>query len=273
MQIGTLGTLGLVTLEYPPSLRLWVNEAMRSWRSFCALPAEEKEKFSHGDRLRDIGYKLRKDDGPRADSKEFFHSSLNTFGTLLETALQSKDVRVAEFVNAVSALLHHSDPLIREFAAAVEQKWNLHGFEAEVMQSQRNWTFRYLHYLPGSNTTLAHAHTDRGGFTLHLHESHPGGEYLGFDSKWRPFPLNENETVIFPSMGLQYRSKGALKALCHRVRAIPETAKEGRYSMVAFIDFAMDRRFNDARFRLQDFEPGFNYSMPTAEFESLFVPR
>jgi isopenicillin N synthase-like dioxygenase len=124
--------------------------------------------------------------------------------------------------------------------------------------------------MPGE--TFAHAHADRGGFTLHLYESAGGGEYLGFDKVWRPWPIGGEETIIFPSMVLQHRSKGRLKALCHRVVATEETSQHGRFSMVVFIDFHHSHRYSDAVKRLQDFEPGFNYDLSFSEFDKLFAP-
>jgi isopenicillin N synthase-like dioxygenase len=152
--------------------------------------------------------------------------------------------------------------------------WNLENFSRDVMDNKQNWKFRYLHYFPSeSGAPIAHPHADRGGFTLHLHESHPGAQYLDFRGKWRPLPVSKNETIIFPSIMLQQRSKSRLKALCHQVLATPEAAREGRYSMVAFVDFLSDVRFNDREYRMQDLDPGFNYALSENEFSKYFVPR
>lgn len=279
MQLEALDTLGYVEVSYPPMLRMRVREAMEPWRDFCALPLEEKQHLalSLGDRLKDVGYVLRQDKGrPNADNKEFFHVKRTTVGAMRERAVAFPNKRTVAFVDATDALLSAAIPLVQTFAEEVEARYHLLGFESEVMASQgNNWTFRYLHYPPASQSgeELAHAHTDRGGFTLHMYESHPGAEYYGFDRAWHPLIVNDDRTVIFPSMGLQYRSGGALKALCHQVVATPETAQDGRYSMVAFIDFNIGYRYDDSKKRLQEFPPGFNYDMPTGEFEELFVAR
>ena len=243
-------------------------EAMDSWKGFCDLSQEDKDRLSGGDRLHDFGYMRRNDQGPRCDQKEVFHVVGTLIDDLRAKAEGISDKRAASFIHAIDMLLQESSSLIQTFARLVEGRYGLDGFEEEVARSQDNWTFRYLHYIGGE--ILAHPHTDRGGFTLHLHESDEGGEYLGLDKQWHPWPVSETETIIFPSMGLQYRSEGKLKALCHQVQSTPKTAQSGRYAMVAFIDFKQSRRYNDAAKRLQDFSPGFNYDMPFGEFETLF---
>lgn len=271
MKIDTLDTDGFVTLEYPQLLRNRVRDAMESWKNFCKISPEDKQRLSGGDRLRDFGYMRRNDQSAHADQKELFHVSRNRVDELGAKASGFLDNRASEFIHMIDLLLQESVPLIQTFAQEVEDRYQLSGFEKEVMNAQDNWTYRYLHYFGGG--ALAHAHVDRGGFTLHLDESDGGGEYYDFDRQWHPWPVSEKQTIIFPSMGLQYRSGGKLKALWHRVQPTLRTTLDGRYSMVAFIDFKQSHRYNDAVKRLQDFDPGFNYHMPLQEFNVLFVPR
>lgn len=271
MDVSTLKTDGFVSLTYPPQLRAPVHNAMQSWRTFCDLPQESKDILADGNRIHDFGYMRRNDTGDRSDNKELFHLVGRDLPLLYEKSEYIKDVRAIHFIRAIDSLLHATGPLIREFACKVEQQYNLHGFEQQVMKSQDNWTFRYLHYFGGD--ILAHAHADRGGFTFHLQESAGGGEYLDFGHVWRPWLVNEDQTIIFPGLGLQYRSEGVLKALYHRVQATPETTCKGRYSMVLFIDFKQDHRFNKEVYRVQDLPEGFNYDMPFSEFAEFFVPR
>lgn len=270
MDISTLQRDGFVSVAYPASLRPVVARAMASWQEFCSLPDEKKRLLSGGDRLRDLGYMRRQDAGERADNKELFHAKLSTLGILSERVKLVEDWRALRFMYATSELLVAALPLIREFAVGVQERFGLSGFAQEVEQSQQHWTFRYLHYLGGE--MLAYPHADRGGFTFHMYEDAPGGEYLTFGNIWKGWPVDHDRTIIFPSMGLQYRSQGKLKALWHQVVPTPQTRVSGRYSMVAFIDFAMGHRYNDALKRLQDFDPGFNYTMSQSEFEGLFIP-
>jgi len=270
VDISTLKTDGFVRVTYPDALRTSVHSAMDSWKNFCALPSEEKLALSKNDRLRDFGYMLRKDSGPRADHKELFHVSKKDIEELKIRTAKIKDNRASAFIFAIDHLIDASVPLVREFARAISAQYSLPDFETRVIQSKDRWTYRYLHYFGGD--ILAHAHTDRGDFTLHLNESHPGGECLNYEGTWTPWPVSNEETVIFPGMGLQYLSESRLKALCHRVQPLPETKNTGRYSMVAFIDIDLPFRYNDKAKRLQDFKPGFNYTIPHEEFKRLFVP-
>lgn len=269
MQVHSLETTGFVSVEYPRPLRAAMQEALASWQKFCTLPVEQKRLLSGGDRIKDFGYMRREDAGPTADEKELFHALRANYPALLPKAKQVGDSRATNFIEAVDVLIEQMSPAVRAFARAVEKHYSLAGFEHEVMASQDQWTFRYLRY-PKAKPILANPHGDRGGFTFHLGETEGGGEYYGFDHQWRPWPVSEEETIIFPSMGLQYRSQGRLKALWHRVVPVDAPTTE-RYAMVTFVDFKMSHRFNDAQYRMQDFAPGFNYDTPFERFQELFV--
>lgn len=276
MNVYSLATKGFVSIPYPPELRRKVRGAMDSWKAFCALPALEKLKLSGGDRKKDFGYMFRQNTGPRADRKELFHATLPNLSALYEQAELVKQSEATAFIGATDTLLEAVSPFISDFAKSVERTYGLNGFPNEVSTSRRLWTLRYLHYFANNASkgdVLAHAHADRGGFTLHMDEDSPGGEYLSFDGQWRPFPLTEKETIIFPSLVLQHRSKGWLKALCHRVVATAETAGKERFSMVAFIDFSDSVRWDDVHHRSQEKGPGFNYAMPHEEFARFFVTQ
>lgn len=270
MKIEELKTRGFVTLEYPPELRGCVQKAIESWQRFCELPESQKLLLAGGDRINDFGYMRRRDKGATADNKELFHALKKEMPSLATKAAAIEDERAVKFIHAVDQLIMVIEPVVVSFAALTERHYGLAGFEEAVRTSTDRWVFRYIHYLPGE--TLANAHADRGGFTLHLYENAPGGEYLDFNKNWQPWPVSEEQTIIFPSMVLQHLSKGELKALWHRVVSTEETRAVGRFSMVAFIDFHHTHRFDDSTKRLQDFEQGFNYDMPFTEFEKLFVP-
>jgi isopenicillin N synthase-like dioxygenase len=271
--VRTLATLGYVTLPYPEWLRPHVQAAMGSWKQFCELPIGDKLKFSGGDRVQDFGYMLRKDEGDKADSKELFHALRANSPHLLHIAEKIGDARATDFISAVDDLIKGMEGVVQQFARDVTYHFGLSKYEHEVMSSRNNWVFRYLHYLPGARPDLANAHADRGnGFTFHLGETEEGGEYLGFDRAWRPWPVSRAQTIIFPGIGLQYRSQGTLQALWHQVVSNGITAANGRYSMVAFIDSALPVRFNDKKFRMQSLAPGFNYGLSHEELTKYFVP-
>ena len=273
MNVAQLMSDGYVTLAYPQALRDRVEDAMRAWTRFCALPYDEKAKLSGGDRIRDHGFMLRKDDGPNSDDKELFHLIKRNMPALRAQADTVADRAAVQFVHAVDVLIDSVMPHVVEFARDVERVYGISGFERDVKESSSEWTFRFLNYRPG-RPVLASEHVDRGGFTLHLYESAQGGQYFGFDGKWHDWPVNHDQTIIFPSMSLQHRAKCLLKGLAHRVVANDETIRTGRQSMVAFIDFDHTHQFNKfGGKRMQDFPAGSLYSMPFDEFDKLFIPR
>lgn len=269
MQIRTLDTKGFVTVPYPSPLKAKVRGAMEAWKRFCALPESEKQKLAGGDRVNDFGYMYRNDSGPKADSKELFHLLKLREPELFAKASSVADSSAVEFIRAADALIDACAPTILEFASAIEREYDVHGFRSDVLQSSHLWTFRFLHYFGGE--TLANSHADRLGFTLHLDESQGGGEYLDFGKVWRPWPVTEDQTIIFPSLGLQHRSNCKVKALWHRVVPNEVTREGGRYAMVAFIDFPQHREWDKQRYRVQDFAEGFNYDMSYGELDRLFM--
>ena len=269
IDISNLPTDGFVACDRPPNMQI-VHDAMASWQRFCTLPLEQKRLFSGGNRIKDFGYMLREDKGPNADAKELFHVSRVQIEKLRTIAAKIHDSRAVLFIDVVDELIAETIPIVSHFARNVQQVYRLPGFAARVIAAQDQWVFRYVHYIAGD--TLAHGHADRGGFTLHLNETESGGEYFTFEGTWQPWLVSEKRTILFPSMALQHFSKGQLKALWHRVVANGKTRTAGRYSMVAFIDFFNDYRYDDSVKRLQNFEPGFNYAMPHHEFHKLFIP-
>jgi isopenicillin N synthase-like dioxygenase len=166
--------------------------------------------------------------------------------------------------------------MVTDFAQTIERKFNLDGFSDEVYDSRPNWILRFLHYFgdrtPGEE--IASAHPDKCGFSLHLHESEPGLQYLAIppnEPVWKDMPVSATQTAIIPSMQLQYRSKGKLLALYHRVVANDFTARTGRYSMVLFTTLNKTPLYNKSALgRLQEFAPGFNYRMNFKDFAPLF---
>lgn len=272
MNIETLDTAGFVTLPRTPAFRTAVDDALGSWKRFCALPMEKKRLLSGGDRIRDFGYMKREDKGANADDKELFHSLRAKRDELLAKAELIDDDAAIEFIIAIDQLIGQMKPVVNEFADGVERRYTVAGFTREVMESWDWCTFRFLLY-PKSRPMLANAHPDRGGFSFHLTETEGGGEYLDLvDRKWKAWPLTETQTIIFPSMGLQFRSQCKLKALWHRVKPMESLATE-RLAMVAFIDPQFSHRFDDAKYRTQDLVPGSTYGMSFKEFAKYFVPR
>jgi len=268
--------MGRAYVSYEPDLRAGVEEAVDAWKAFCLLPEELKLKFPYSSdaKVSGNGYELKKDLGS-ADLKEDFHLRVAVRDWLMESAEAVDPVVTPDFVEKALAVNELIAPLLREFGEAVEQKHGIPGFADDIMAKQPFWLLRFLHYFgdrePGDE--IAAPHVDKGGFTLHLYESDRGVEQLTYaDKQWVPMPLSHDQTVIIPGMGLQNRSKGVLRATCHRVVATEESAKQGRYSAVCFFNFNNVRFYDKERFgRLQNWEPGAFYDMPFEEFDKLFI--
>lgn len=278
--IEQIKTQGLCRINYPGTLKAGVAEYVQLWKRFCALPAGQKTRFTYFD---GVGYELKdnknalkdpENTGKGLDHKEDAHITLGRGGDLLTVATFAAP-EAAAFVEAGLALIPQLEKCIEQFALAMELGFNLPGFRDEVMSGQDSWWLRSLHYF-GDRTVgdeIASAHTDKSGFTLHLHESDPGLEFLDISTReWSPAPVMDTETVIFPGMQTQLKSTGVVKALCHRVVATEKTAKTGRFSVVCFIPLPETARYNkNAAGRLQERKPGFNYDVTTKEFGSLFI--
>ena len=277
IDVSQLETSGKVYVPYPSELRTAVLEAELAWEDFCSLPDETKLRFPYEPDTKQSGngYECKRAKGALLDQKENFHLRLSARNELMDCALAMPEPEVADFIQKALALPYLIEPLLLEFAQGIEERYAVAGFVDAVAFTKPELFIRFLHYFgecsPGDE--IAVPHIDKGGFTLHLYESDGGVEQLSLDKEqWVPMPLSHNETVIFPSLGLQQYLGSRVKALCHRVVATPECAASGRFSAVCFVDFKGARHYDKARHgRLQNFPAGFNYDMPADQFDDLFV--
>ncbi len=268
--IQDLEETGFVLVSCPPEVSAGITRAFTWWEAFCALSKEKRLEFPYKD---GVGYELKETPGVARDLKEDFHFTQDGSEWLRVTAEEMGEVSAVKFVENTKSLVPLIRPMVMHFAETVERAHKLTGFADEVADSQGKWIIRFLHYfgdrVVGDETATAHA--DKSGFTLSF-PSTPGLERLDYCGGWHPMLVSEGQTLIHPSMQLQYRSKNKLKALCHRVVATPTTAVTGRFSMVCFIPLTQTASYNKkGAGRLQEFTPGFNYTMPFEEFEKLFV--
>ncbi len=160
--LNELREFGLININYPDELRQSVEEAVKSWKNFCYLPAEEKLAFAflednHGD---GSGYELKEDKGWKKDLKENFHVTLFQYDRLIQIANQ----RTFSFLNDVKILLDKIEPLILEFSHAVEEEYKIDGLLKEVKSSKSHWILRYLHYFGDQQERfeIAAPHVDKG---------------------------------------------------------------------------------------------------------------
>ncbi len=275
MNINDLKDRGFVSVPYPADVRKAVAEAQRCWEAFCSLPDEIKRKFQYSNGGAGVGYEDKRVSGNSADYKENFDLTLGDIEWLKEQAAIIGDPTITAFVNAASKVAELISPSIVSFAESVEKSFAVEGFKDEVTASKDAFFIRFIHYFDGATVEqeTAEAHTDQSGMTPHLFSSASGLECLNHDMKWQPMPVSHGEMVIIPSMQLQLRSKGILKATVHRVVATPETIATGRYSAVCFVQFTNTPKYDKKTGRLQELHKndlGFNYRMPHEEFARMF---
>lgn len=264
---------GFLELSYPEDLRSSVLSIVDSWKDFCDLPFELKNKLSYSNKSDGVGYEYKDGNGLSKDRKENFDITLSGISWLEDNIKDLNSDKISIFIENAISLVKNSQNLIYDFAYNIEKEFSFPGFCDLVKKSKENLFFRFIHYFPNSfeGTEIAGAHVDQSGFTLHLFESHKGLECMDFNKKWIPMDVDEYKTVIIPSMQLQLYSRGYFKALAHRVVSTKETEKTGRYSTVCFVQFKDFPKYNKEKFgRLQEREPGFNYDMPYGQFSDMF---
>ncbi len=271
--ITDLKTKGFVSLSYPANLRMAVTKAIGSWKQFCDLPTEAKKGLPYSNNADGVGYELKEGIGNKADRKENFDVTTGGQKWLEDHIENINNPTALEFVEDATALVGIMKPIVLDFARQSEEAFGLQGFVDEVDGGEDAFFVRFIHYFGdrelGEETATAHA--DQSGFTLHLFESAPGLQCMTFDREWIDMPVSDGETVIIPSMQMQLRSQGSLKALSHRVIATPETTENGRYSAVCFVQLKKTPKYDKNRHgRLQEKMPGFNYDMSHEEFQTLF---
>ncbi|MDO8594260.1 MAG: 2OG-Fe(II) oxygenase family protein [bacterium] len=271
--IGELETKGFVSLSYPVDLRKAVERTVESWKAFCALSIPQKQGLPYSNGADGVGYELKDGGGVSRDHKENFDVTTGGKEWLEKNADKVQNEIALAFIQDATSLVSVMKPLVLAFAVEVEKEFSLRGFAREVEESADTFFVRFIHYFSGAkaDTETASPHTDQSGFTLHLFESASGLQCLTYEKKWTHMPVSLGETVIIPAMQLQLRSKGALRALCHRVIATAETEAEGRYSAVCFVQLKHTPKYDkETHGRLQEKQAGFNYSLPLREFQKLF---
>jgi len=265
---------GFVAFTYPPALRAEVEQTIKLWKEFCALPYAVKKGLPYSNGADGVGYELKDGVGNKVDRKENFDAALSGQAWLNDNFDTISNSNALQFVMSATNLVKTMKPIILDFARKSEQAFGITGFADEVEFSEDAFFVRFIHYFGDRSVgdETATAHVDQSGFTLHLFESAAGLQCLSYDKKaWIDMPVSSGETVIIPSMQMQLRSQGKVKALCHRVIATDETARAGRYSAVCFVQLKDTPKYDkNSHGRLQETEPGFNYDLPLEQFLKLF---
>lgn len=274
MNMQTFFSTGIFVLPYPQGLRRVVRRAMKSWLAFCQLPPEVKTRVPYIGSSAGVGYEVKRGGQGESGHKEQFDVVFCDRSTLDSMTLSLDCPELIDLVTGGLDLARMVAPLAINFARQLEGANVASNLQEEVVDGSDRFFLRFIHYPPGvgEGQVIALPHVDQSAFTLHLHESEPGLEYLSYGSReWKQMPISQDQTVIIPAMQLQLRSMGNIRALCHRVVATPATAESGRYSAVCFVQLGRTPKYNkEAHGPLQARQPGFNYQMPFGPFFRLF---
>lgn len=270
--IQDLQTKGFVIVDYPAELRKAVEETAELWKEFCSLPTEIKKGLPYSNGQDGVGYEIKDGSGPNGDKKENFDVAGAGVEWLKKHSEEISSPIAVKFIESALNITRLIKPLVCEFAQAIEDEFGIPGFANEIEEGQNRIFVRWIHYFgdrkPGEET--ASSHIDQSGMTPHLWESAPGFQYLTYDGKWEDASFPKGTTFIIPSAQMPLKHSG-FRAMCHRVIATEETAKNGRYSAVCFVQFAKTPKYDkDTYGRLQEKTPGFNYNMPYDEYVKMF---
>lgn len=273
MKIKQLKDEGFVILSYPKDLRKAVDSTVESWKAFCSLPVWVKQNLPYSNNADGVGYEIKDGSGNKGDRKENFDITTAGKAWFEKNVDQIKNPTALKFAEQATSLVGLLKPSILEFAREAEKAFGLKDFAKEVEASESVFFVRFIHYFGNREVgeEIATAHTDRSGFTFHLFESDPGFQCLNPLMNWVDIPITEGGTVIIPSMQMQFRSKGDIKATCHRVISTEKTSRKGRYSAVCFIQLKNTPQLDKNKIgRLQEKAPGFNYTLSFDELSKLF---
>lgn len=262
-----LDQFGYGVIDYPEVLRDIVSSLMENFRLFCNQDLEHKQNMQYQNSM---GYENRdKTKNPDSvDHKESFYIKAN-YELPNTFTLTEADIR---FVSSCKQLLSEIIPLINSSTSIFSE---IGGVDLGQYFDSSALTLRAIHYYPDSSAEIAHHHVDRGGQTYHLYESTPGLEAY-WNEQWNNISFTEDQMVYFPCFQAQYVSKCNLKGLCHRVVSTSESAKNGRYSLVLFVDYnKLQYKYSMGKAGPIEkaFTPGQNYTIPFDVLEGYFEEK
>lgn len=267
----------LYPIKISSQLAKEIRVGVRSWKRFCQKPISDKIKFKYNENQHgDTGYEIKsKFLTKSSDYKENFHLNLHEY-----TSILSIDENRNKFIKNIPKIIDLLEPIAVNHAYYIEKrtKWVVKSLVDEVISSKPYWIIRYLHYYKPNqdqettNQTLAKAHIDKDGFTIHLYESEPGLEILTLDRVWTPInklespgPLNN---FIMNGAQMQLVTNCNQKAIAHRV---VNRTNRSRFAMVCFIPFLGCKRYNKTKYgSMQSHEPGFNYDLSPEKYGDYF---
>jgi len=262
-----LEQLGYGVIDYPESLKNTVSKLVENFSSFCNQALEHKQNMQYQNNM---GYENRdRTVNPESvDHKESFYIKANY--ELPESFLPSRIDK--DFVSSCKKLFYEALPLIGSSTKIFSE---IGGVDLTQYFDESALTLRAIHYYSDSNIEIAHHHVDRGGQTYRLYETTEGLEAY-WRGKWNKIIFDKNQMIYFPCIQAQLVSRGELKGLCYRVISTTDSAKNGRYSLVLFVDYnKLPYKYSITKSGPIEkaFAPGQNYDMPFTVLESYFEER
>lgn len=264
----------LYPLKISSQLAKEIRLGVRSWKRFCQKPISDKIRFKYNENHHgDTGYEIKipNQNSKLSDYKENFHLNLDDY-----SRLSIVDKNKNKFIENIPKIIDLLEPIALNHASYIEKRTNCQGIyslQNEVIMSKPYWIIRYLHYhKPNQDQTLAKAHIDKDGFTIHLYESEPGLEILTLDRVWTPISNLEStrpiNNYIMNGAQMQLATNCNQKAIAHRV--VNRTGRS-RFAMVCFIPFFGCKRYNKTKYgSMQSHEPGFNYDLSPEKYGDYF---
>ena len=259
-----LDTYGYVSTIYTDRTRSLVLDVMQKFYDFSNQSLDHKNHMYYQNTM---GYENRNKtiDPEFVDNKESFYIKENyKFPHTFSPSAIDED-----FVLSCKTLLSEVIELV-EYSTGIFSK--IAGVDLSQYFDMSALTLRAIHYYPDTNFEIAHHHVDRGGQTYHLFETTDGLEAY-WNGKWSKIIFDENQMIYFPCIQAQFASRCILKGLSHRVISTDQSVKDGRYSLVLFVDynklpykysFSKKGPIEKALF------PGQNYDMNFSELENYF---
>ena len=258
---------GYGSIFYSPLLKTTINDLMSKFILFCDQTSAHKQNMLFKN---SVGYEYhnRNQNTKSVDQKEAFYIKANY--ELPENFISSKTDR--EFVDACKKLLTEVLSLVKDSTATLSEI-----ADTDLSQYFDNsaLTLRAIHYYPDMSPEIAYHHVDRGGQTYQLYETTDGLEIF-WNGKWNKPIFDQNKVIYFPGILAQLASEGGLKGLCHRVVSNNESIRNGRYSLVLFVDyfkFGYKYSMNKCGPIEKAFLPGQNYEIPFLELKNYFEER
>ena len=260
------------------AVELYTRTAKHAWQQVCQLPKEVLQQFGYipDARRSGVGFEV-KTNGSSYDHKLDMHVTLESLPALVAMAdVVDTSGTFRSFIACAENLLVALKPLGINYAKRVEGWLGLRSLVDEVSASHKTWMLRFLYYPPGlpAGDILAQAHTDKGGYTIHILDEHGSLEFLESTnpSVWKSMQEMKNQAIVIPGIGLQDLTDSSLRAVAHKVTATEDSFLQGRIAAVCFVDFLSRRHFDKATYGSQQQQPvGWNYDSTPEEFSRYFI--